>query len=260
MAAFAIQQQLPGGCGDNNNGFYGQRWAIPLALPFQTNRCGVSRAVERLWVRVGTGWRRGRERGHQVGHEHVARSTFYYLRDSSLGGAAPPFVGVDPHNEQHQFGATVGGRSSAARRSCLRVTISTSSMFRRWWIPQRFNDGRAAAGHLPEYFGLRSLQSGDWRFGVRSGHCAGCPPASEGGPPCAAPNALAAAVQLSQNGGTKRAQLLGETGSVSSTEYSRRISIFRCGEHGAVLRDEQRHVRFGESITNDALSANGEET
>jgi len=36
-------------------------------------------------------------------------STFYYLRDSSLGGAAPPFVGVDPHNEQHQFGATVGG-------------------------------------------------------------------------------------------------------------------------------------------------------
>ena len=23
-------------------------------------------------------------------------STFYYLRDSSLGGAAPPFVGFDP--------------------------------------------------------------------------------------------------------------------------------------------------------------------
>jgi hypothetical protein len=42
----------------------------------------------------------------------------------------------------------------------------------------------------------------------------GCPPPSEGGPPCVKPTVFPAAAQLSKNGGPFPAKLLGETGSL----------------------------------------------
>ena len=36
-------------------------------------------------------------------------SAFYFLRDSSLGGAKPAFVGFNPSDRQQQFGGTFGG-------------------------------------------------------------------------------------------------------------------------------------------------------
>jgi hypothetical protein len=50
------------------------------------------------------------------GTNHWHGSTFYFLRDSSLGGAAPPFVGFNPSDEQHQFGATIGGPIQRGKR------------------------------------------------------------------------------------------------------------------------------------------------
>ena len=43
------------------------------------------------------------------GTNHWHGSTFYFLRDSELGGAAPAFVGSNPSNVQNQFGGTIGG-------------------------------------------------------------------------------------------------------------------------------------------------------
>jgi len=75
-----------------------------------------------------TGWRRGRERVTKSAR-HVHGSTFYYLRDSSLGGVRS-ICGRRSHNER-QFGATVGGRS-AQQDVLFAVTISNFNV-RRWW-------------------------------------------------------------------------------------------------------------------------------
>jgi len=77
-------------------------------------------------------------------------------------------------------------------------------------------------------------------------------------PPCAAPNALAAAVQLSQNEG-EIARKLGETGSVKLDEYSRRIQYLSLRVSTARSYGTNNVTFDRESITNDALSANGEE-
>src|ERR1019366_583683 len=71
----------------------------------------------------------------------------------------------------------------------------------------------------------------------------GCTPSSQGGPPCVEPTVLPAAAQLSQNGGTFPAKLLGETGPGADAAS---VS-FGAAEYSAVLRDEQRLFRFGES-------------
>jgi len=85
-------------------------------------------------------------------------------------------VGVDPHNEQHQFGATVGGRSSASKTFLFCGYDQHIFNVRR--VVEFLNGSMTvapAAGHLPEYLDYEVWQSGDWRFGVRSGHCAGMP-------------------------------------------------------------------------------------
>jgi len=88
----------------------------------------------------------------------------------------------------------------------------------------------------------------------------GCPPSSEGGPPCVEPTVLPAAAQLSKNGGPFPAKLLGETGSLkldrvlTPHQYlSARLSTSR--SYGA------NNVSFdsGSPITNYAMSGNGEE-
>jgi len=221
--------------GDNNNGFYGQAMGDTLAYQFSNE------SVQEFRVQSsGYGSESGRAGGAVVnvvtksGTNTWHGSTFYYLRDSSLGGAAPPFVGVDPHNEQHQFGATVGGDPA---QQDVPVCGFDQHIFNVRVVEflNGSNDGRAAAGHLPEYFGLRSLQSGDWRFGVRSGHCAGCPPASEGGRPVLLRTRGGGGATFTEWRDETRA-LLGETGSVKLDRVLSAHSIFRCGEHGAVLR------------------------
>ena len=97
--------------GDNNNGFYAQAWdGIARRTSFPNE------VVQEFRVQSsGYGAESGRAGGAVVnvvtksGTNQWHGSTFYYLRDSSLGGAAPPFVGFNPSNEQHQFGATIGG-------------------------------------------------------------------------------------------------------------------------------------------------------
>jgi hypothetical protein len=59
-------------------------------------------------------------------------STFYFLRDSSLGGAKPAFVGFNPSDRQRQFGGTIGGPTARNKMFYLRDMISTFFMCLRW--------------------------------------------------------------------------------------------------------------------------------
>ena len=249
--------------GDNNNGFYGQAMGR-YRSPYQFS----NESVQEFRVQSsGYGSESGRAGGAVVnvvtksGTNTWHGSTFYYLRDSSLGGAAPPFVGFDPHNEQHQFGATVGG--PIQRSKTFLFAGYDQHIFNVPAVVEFLNGSMTVAPQQGTYPSILDYEVCNPAIGGSACDQAivpGCPPASEGGPPCAAPNALAAAVQLSQNGGTKRAQLLGETGSVkldrvlSAHQYlSLRVSTARSYGTNNVTFDS------GSPITNDALSANGEE-
>jgi outer membrane receptor for ferrienterochelin and colicin len=116
--------------GDDNNGFFAQASGRHRA-PYQFS----NEVVQEFRVSSsGYGSESGRAGGAVVnvvtksGTNRWHGSTFYYLRDSSVGGAAPAFVGFKPSDQQHQFGATIGGQSSATRHSCLRVMTSTFFM------------------------------------------------------------------------------------------------------------------------------------
>jgi hypothetical protein len=146
--------------GDNNNGFYGQAMGR-YRSPYQFS----NEAVEEFRVQSsGYGSESGRAGGAVVnvvtksGTNHWHGNTFYYLRDSSLGGAAPPFVGFNPANEQHQFGATVGG--PIQRSKTFLFASYDQHIFDLPAVVEFLNgsnDGGASAGQLPEYFGLRGL-------------------------------------------------------------------------------------------------------
>jgi hypothetical protein len=97
--------------GNNNNGFFAQATGRYRA-PFQFS----NEVVQEFRVQSsGYGVESGRAGGAVVnvvtksGTNQWHGNTFYYLRDSSLGGAAPPFVGFNPSDQQHQFGDTIGG-------------------------------------------------------------------------------------------------------------------------------------------------------
>src|ERR1035441_7176672 len=97
--------------GDNNNGFCAQamgRYRAPyqfsdeVVQEFRVQSSGyvaesgrAGGAVVNILTKSGTNTWHG--------------SAFYYLRDNSLGGAAPAFVGSNPSEQQNQFGATIGG-------------------------------------------------------------------------------------------------------------------------------------------------------
>ena len=96
---------------DNNNGFYAQAMGRYRA-PYQFS----DEVIQEFKVQsTGYGAESGRAGGAVVnvvtksGTNEWHGSGFYHLRDSELGGSAPPFVGFNPSNEQHQFGGTVGG-------------------------------------------------------------------------------------------------------------------------------------------------------
>ncbi len=249
--------------GDNNNGFYGQAMGR-YRSPYQFS----NELVQEFRVQSsGYGPESGRAGGAVVnvvtksGTNQWHGSTFYYLRDSAFGGAAPPFVGFDPSNVQHQFGATLGG--PIQRSKTFLFAGYDQHIFNVPSVVEFMNGATTVAAQPGTYPSILDYEVCNPAIGGSACDEAivpGCPPPSEGGPPCVAPTALAAAQQLSQNGGTKRAQLLGETGSVrldhvlSPHQFlSLRVSTARSYGMNNVTFDS------GSPITNDALSANGEE-
>jgi len=249
--------------GDNNNGFYGQAMGR-YRSPYQFS----NELVQEFRVQSsGYGPESGRAGGAVVnvvtksGTNQWHGSTFYYLRDSALGGAAPPFVGFDPSNVQHQFGATIGG--PIQRSKTFLFASYDQHIFNVPAVVEFLNGSTTVAAQPGTYPSILDYEVCNPAIGGSACDEAivpGCPPPSEGGPPCVAPAALAAAQQLSQNGGTKREQLLGETGSVKLDRVltphqflSMRVSTARSYGTNNVTFDS------GSPITNDALSANGEE-
>jgi len=230
--------------GDNNNGFYAQAMGR-YRSPYQFS----NELVQEFRVQSsGYGAESGRAGGAVVnvvtksGTNQWHGGTFYFLRDSSLGGAAPPFVGFDPHNEQHQFGATLGG--PIQRGKTFLFASYDQHIFNVPAVVEFLNGSTTV---VPQW-GYPNIL--DYEI---------CPP-SVGGSACDQTPVLGAAAQLSQNGGTKRAQLLGETGSVKLDRVltphqflSMRVSTARSYGTNNVTFDS------GSPVTNDALSANGEE-
>ena len=231
--------------GDNNNGFYAQASGRYHA-PYQFS----DEVIQEFRVQSsGYGAESGRAGGAVVnvvtksGTNHWHGSTFYRLRDSELGGAAPPFVGFNPSNEQHQFGATMGG---PIQRSKTFVFAGYDQHIFNVPAVVEFDNGQTAVVPLVGIYPT----PGDYEI---------CNPAI-GGPACDQALVMASSAQLSAMGGTFHAKLLGETGFVkldrvlSPHQYlTARLSASR--SYGA------NNVYFdpGSPITFDSISANGEE-
>jgi len=231
--------------GDNNNGFYAQASGRYHA-PYQFS----DEVIQEFRVQSsGYGAESGRAGGAVVnvvtksGTNHWHGSTFYRLRDSELGGAAPPFVGFNPSNEQHQFGATIGG---PIQRSKTFLFAGYDQHIFNVPAVVEFDNGQTAV--VPQV-GIYPTP-GDYEI---------CNPAI-GGPACDQALVMASSAQLSAMGGTFHAKLLGETGFLkldrllSPHQYlTARLSASR--SYGA------NNVYFdpGSPITFDSISANGEE-
>jgi len=186
--------------------------------------------------------------------------TFYYLRDSALGGAAPPFMTFNPSNVQHQFGATLGG--PIERNKTFLFASYDQHIFDLPRVVQFENGSTLVVPQLGAVLPL-DYEACDPRIGGSAcdqGIVPGCPPPSLGAPPCFEPTVSPAAAQLSQNGGTFPAKLLGETGSLkldrvlTPHQYlAARLSTARSYGNNNVSFDS------GSPITNYAMSGNGEE-
>ncbi len=249
--------------GDNNNGFFAQASGRYRA-PYQFS----NEVVQEFRVQSsGYGAESGRAGGAVVnvvtksGANQWHASTFYYLRDSALGGAAPPFMTFNPSNVQHQFGATLGG--PIQRSKTLLFASYDQHVFDLPRVVQ-FENGSSAVtpqlGTYPSILDYEISPPGVLGPNFDQAIVPGCPPPSAGGPPCVPPTMLPAAVQLSQNGGTFPAKLLGETGSLkldrvlTPHQYlSARLSTARSYGTNNVSFDS------GSPITNYAMSGNGEE-
>jgi len=170
-------------------------------------------------------------------------STFYYLRDSSLGGAAPAFVGFNPSDQQHQFGATIGG--PIQRNKTFLFAGYDQHIFHVPSVVEFENGSTAAVPQLGTYPSI-----GDYEI---------CDPAI-GGVACDQALVFASAAQLSTMGGTFHAKLLGNTGFVKldrvltpHQHLSARLSTSRYYGTNNVFFDP------ASPITNYAISGNGEE-
>jgi Carboxypeptidase regulatory-like domain len=231
--------------GDNNNGFYAQASGRYRA-PYQFS----DEVIQEFRVQSsGYGAESGRAGGAVVnvvtksGTNHWHGTTFYHLRDSELGGAAPPFVGFNPRNEQHQFGATIGG---PIQRSKTFLFAGYEQHIFNVPAVVEFYDGSTVV--VPQV-GIYPTP-GDYEI---------CNPAI-GGIACDEALVMASAAQLSTLGGTFHAKLLGETGFLKLDRVlaphqflSARLSAAR--SYG------ENNVNFnpGSPITFDSISANGEE-
>jgi hypothetical protein len=231
--------------GDNNNGFFAQAMGRYRA-PYQFSE----EVVQEFRVQSsGYGTESGRAGGAVVnvitksGTNQWHGSTFYFLRDSQLGGAAPAFVGFNPSDQQHQFGGTVGG--PIQRNKTFLFAGYDQHIFHVPAIVQFQNGRTVVTPHLGTY-----PTPGDYEI---------CDPAI-GGAACDQNLVYAAAAQLSTMGGTFPAKLLGNTGFVKldhllapHEHLSLRLSASRYDGTNNVFLDP------GSPITNNAISGNGEE-
>jgi hypothetical protein len=249
--------------GDNNNGFYAQASGRYRA-PYQFS----DEVIQEFRVQSsGYGAESGRAGGAVVnvvtksGTNHWHGTTFYHLRDSELGGAAPPFVGFNPRNEQHQFGATIGG--PIQRSKTFLFAGYDQHIFNVPAVVEFYNGSTAVLPLVGVYPTPGDYEICDAAIGGTACDEAivpGCPPPSAGAPPCVGASELPAALQLSTLGGTFHAKLLGETGFLKLDRVlaphqflSARLSAAR--SYGT------NNVNFdpGSPITFDSISANGEE-
>ena len=256
--------------GDNNNGFFAQASGRYRA-PYQFS----NEMVQEFRVQSsGYGAESGRAGGAVVnvvtksGTNQWHGSTFYYLRDSALGGATPPFMTFNPNNIQHQFGGTVGG--PIQRSKTFLFASYDQHIFDLPRVVQ-FEDGATTVmpqlGTYPSILDYEVCDPAN-QPGVGQGGgsacdeaiVAGCSPEDAAAGLCIAANLSPAAAQLSQNGGTFPAKLLGETGSLkldrvlTPHQYlSARLSTARSYGTNNVSFDS------GSPITNYAMSGNGEE-
>jgi hypothetical protein len=230
---------------DNNNGFYAQASGRYRA-PYQFS----DEVIQKFRVQSsGYGAESGRAGGAVInvvtksGTNNWHATTFYHLRDSELGGAAPPFLGFNPSNEQHQFGATVGG--PIQRGKTFFYAGYDQHIFN---VPAvvEFDNGTTTV--VPQ-MGLYPTP-GDYEI---------CDPAI-GGIACDKALVFASAAQLSTMGGTFHAKLLGDTGFVKLDRVlaahqflTARLSTSRSYGTNNVFFDP------GSPITFDSISANGQE-
>ena len=231
--------------GDNNNGFFAQAMGRYRA-PYQFS----DEVVQEFRVQSsGYGAESGRAGGAVVnvvtksGSNQWHGSTFYYLRDSSLGGAAPAFVGFNPSNQQHQFGGTIGG--PIQRNKTFLFAGYDQHIFHVPSVVEFANGQTVVVPQLGTYPSI-----GDYEI---------CDPAI-GGQACDQALVFASAAQLSTMGGTFHAKLLGNTGFVKvdrvltpHQHLSARLSTSRYYGTNNVFFDP------ASPITNYAISGNGEE-
>ncbi len=231
--------------GDNNNGFFAQATGRYRA-PFQFS----NEVVQEFRVQSsGYGAESGRAGGAVVnvvtksGTNQWHGNTFYYLRDSSLGGAAPPFVGFNPTDQQHQFGATVGG--PIQRNKMFVFAGYDQHIFHVPAVVEFLNGSTTVVPQLGAY-----PTPGDYEI---------CDP-SVGGMACDQTLVFASAAQLSTMGGTFHAKLLGNAGFLKVDRVltphhllSARLSTSRYYGTNNVFFDPAN------PITNYAISGNGEE-
>jgi hypothetical protein len=248
---------------DNNNGFFAQARGR-YRSPYQFSNEVVSE------FRVSSnsyGAESGRAGGAVVnvitksGSNNWHGSAFYYLRDSSVGGAAPPFVGFSPSDQQHQFGGTLGG--PIERDKMFFFAGYDQHIFHVPTVVEFLNGQAVVVPQLGTPGNPLDYEICDPAIGGSACDQAivpGCPPSGAGGPPCVPPSVVPAAAQLSTLGGTFHSKLLGNAGFfkldrvLSAHELlSARLSTSRYFGANNVFFDPAN------PITNYAMSGNGEE-
>jgi hypothetical protein len=231
--------------GDNNNGFFAQAMGRYRA-PYQFS----NEVVQEFRVQSsGYGAESGRAGGAVVnvvtksGTNTWHGSTFYFLRDNSLGGAAPAFVGSNPKEQQHQFGATIGG--PIQRNKTFVFVGYDQEIFHVPAVVQFENGSTVAVPQLGTYPSILDYEVCDPRIG---------------GTACDETLVKAAAAQLSAMGGTFAAKLLGNAAFLKldrvltpHQHLSARLSTSRYYGTNNVFLDP------ASPITNTAISGNGEE-
>jgi len=230
---------------DDNNGFFAQARGRYRA-PYQFS----NEVVQEFRVSSNSyGAESGRSGGAVVnivtksGSNYWHGSAFYYLRDSDLGGAAPPFVGFNPTSQQHQFGGTFGG--PIQRSKTFFFAGYDQHIFHLPTVVQ-FRDGQM------EVTPALGTPGFPLDYEVCDPHI--------GGSACDQTLVGVASSQLSGQAGIFRAQMLGNTGflkvdHVLGTRHllSGRLTTSRYYGQNNVFLDPSSPV------TNSALSGNGEE-
>ncbi len=214
---------------DNNNSFFAQGRGRYRA-PYQFS----NEVVQEFRVSSNTySPELGRSGGGVVnvvtksGTNQVHGSAFYYLRDSSTN-AQPLFTDVKPKDRQHQFGATLGGK---LKRNRVFYYAGWDQHIFNVPAEVRFLDGNKAI----------AAKHGDYDLGDQT-------------------VVEAAAVRLSQVGGSYRSSLLGNAGffkfdvNISPTQQlNARLSTSRYGGDNNVFVDASS------PITNYGIGENGTE-